>query len=370
MVSYINVFIDEYADKIVRFPSIVHGINDSAIQKRINVRTFFSVDDLVKTLTKEKRRVVIVISGSINHSEKLLLTLHRQKIHPIFFNLQVLNTSCPFSSVMPNMFSSFYKLTQTILLEWPEPSAFVGFNKDSTEDKIRLEAFKKAVEEQGVKEYVFSNDGDVDKCINHTISELPRLKNIFCTSDSVALLLMKKMKDKGIKPVDYNITGFANLKLSKHFKPSLTTIGENYYGVGVMAVEVFVFLYKRKQIHNLNLSMDYEIIFRESTHLGIKKEKEDKTLPTEVAPGEMVDFFGDEPINKIYNIENMLMKCDNKDFGILRDLLANKTYEEIAENHELVVNAVKYRLNKIENYLKVANRKELCACLNAYDLDI
>jgi DNA-binding CsgD family transcriptional regulator len=66
----------------------------------------------------------------------------------------------------------------------------------------------------------------------------------------------------------------------------------------------------------------------------------------------------------------MLVKCDDKDFGILRGLLANKTYEEIAENQELALTTVKYGLSKIENHLKVTNRKELYACLAAYDLNI
>jgi DNA-binding LacI/PurR family transcriptional regulator len=371
MAFYINVLIDEYSDNLLDLPALMQGVNESANQKKLPVRTFFSANELIKAFAKEKRRFVIVFSYSKNHSEKLLFVLQRHDIHPIFLNLRFSNTIYPFSSIIPNHYSSFYELIQTILEEQAEPTAFVGFNKDSTHDTINLEAFKRAVGERGVREYVFFNDGDVDKCLNNTISELPRLKNVFCTNDQIALLLMKKMKDTGLNPADFNITGFSNIKIGKYFKPSLTTIGLNKNSMGNLIVEAFVFLCKQNQVDGLHLSVKHEIIFRESTGLSIKASV-DRQRPWnsgEVAGG-MVDFYGDEPINKINIIESMFEKCDDKDLGILRDLLANKTYEELAENQELALNTVKYRLSKIENHLKVTNRKELYACLAAYDLSI
>ena len=372
MAYHINVFVDEYADMVLRSRSVIQGINESAYQKKIQVRMFFSIDDLIKTLEKESRRFVIVISESKINSEKWLTVLNRYGIHPVFINQQFSDTSYLFSSVMPNLYASFYRLVKAILKECAEASAFIGFNKDSIPDKFRLDGFKKAIKEGGVKEYIIANDGDVDKCISNTISELPKFKNIICTNDAVAVLLMQKMKETGVNLAEYNITGYANMKIGEYFRPSLTTIGGDYYNAGIIAVEVFVFLLKRKQVYNLCANMKSEIIYRESTHYKTKTTASDrnKLKNLEETANGMVNFYGDEPIEKMGTVESMLVKCDNKDFGILRDILANKTYEEIAENQELAVNTVKYRLNKIEKHLKVRSRKEICACLNTYDLNI
>jgi DNA-binding LacI/PurR family transcriptional regulator/DNA-binding CsgD family transcriptional regulator len=371
MPGQVNVLIDNYADMVLYSWTSLRGINETAYQKKMGVRTFFSVDDLVKTLAKESRRYVIVISESKNHSETLLSVLNRQEIYPIFINQQFEDTSYSFSSVIPKLYSSYYKLARAVLKESAEPSAFVAFNKDSIPDKFGLEAIRKAAAEQGVKEYLFPYDGDMDQCIGNAMRELPRYKNIFCTNDMVAVLLMKKMKEEGVNPADYNITGSNNTKIGECFKPSLTTVGENHYNAGIIAVEVLVLLFKQKLVHNLYVNMESEIIFRESTRLKIKKAED---IPVPWNSGEpvveMVDFFGDELINKIRIIERMLINCDERDFSILRGLLSNKTYEEIAEDHEMAVNTIKYRLKKIENRLKVSSRSEVFACLNAYDLNI
>jgi DNA-binding LacI/PurR family transcriptional regulator len=346
---------------------VLQGINESAYQKKIPLRTFFAPEVLVKALEKESRRFVIVISESKVHSEKLLWFLNNRGIHPIFINVQFSDTSYFFSSVMPNLYSSFYKLTRIILEEFSEPAAFVGFNKDSIADKFRLDGFKKAVEECNVPDYVFENAGDADQCISDTVGEIKKYRNIICTNDVMALLLMKKMKETGCDLLDYNITGYSNMKMGEFFKPSLTTTVGDYYNAGILAVEVFVFLSKKKHVQNLCINMESDIIFRDSTH---QKTRKNEIIRKSREYGEMVDFFGNESINKIDIIESMLINCDNSDIGILHALLNNKTYEEIAETYFMAVNTVKYRVKKIENRLGVKNRNELCACLRIYDLNI
>ena len=361
----INLLIDNYADMILRSRLVIQGITEIAYQKKVPINTFFSLDTMIKALRKERRRFVIIISESKIQSEKLLWYLSEKEIHPIFINEQFSDTSYSFSNVMPNLHFSFYKLTQLILKEFTEPSAFVGYNKDSIADKLRMDGFLKAVDEYGIKNHVYINNGDIDQCIHNVLAEKEKYKNIICTNDVVALLLIKQMKEMNCDPMNFNITGYSNMKIGEFFKPSLTTIVSDYYSAGIMAVEVYVFLYKKKQIYNMYVNMDSDIIFRESTHLKLRKIdlKHGNTNNDE-----MIDFYGNESVKKMDSIESMLLKCDDTDMGILHDLLNDKTYEEIAENYFMAVNTVKYRLKKMEACLKIANRKELYNYLKTYDL--
>jgi DNA-binding LacI/PurR family transcriptional regulator len=367
LTNHINVLIDDYADMDLRSKMVINGIHESAYQKKIPIRTFFSIDTLIKTLEKESRRYVIVISESKLHSEKLLSFINEKDIHPIFINMQFSNTSYFFSSVIPNYYSATYHLSKVILDEFTEPSAFAGFNADSMADKFRLDGFLKAVEEYKVPSSVFSNRGDVDQCISDTLADIGQYRNIICANDVIALLLLKKMKESGLETADYNITGYGNMKIGEYFKPSLTTMMGDYYNAGILAVDIYVFLNKKKLIQNLCVNMDSKIIIRESTHITNKKF-EPKPMPH--VEGELVVFYGNKSVNKIDRLERMLVNCDETDIGILHAIMDNKTYEEIAEIHFLAVNTVKYRIKKMEGHMEVKNRSELMEQMRSFDISI
>jgi DNA-binding LacI/PurR family transcriptional regulator len=367
----INVLIDDYTDIALRDKLVLNGVHESAYQKKMAVRTFFSIEALIRALDRESRKFVIVISQSKINSERLLLMLNERGIHPVFINLQFSNTNYFFSSVIPNYYSSVYQLTRMILGEYPENSAFVGYNADSAADKLRLDGFRKAVDEYGLKDDVFSNDGNIDITMDSLLKQINGFKNLICANDVIALLLICRMKGEGLAVEEFNITGYGNIKTGEFFKPSLTTITGDYYNEGIMAVDIYVFLVKKNylnknHVHNLSVNMDSRIIFRESTHLKAKN------LHNELKPeisGEMINFYGNNSVKEIDALERMLVNCDETDMNILRGLMAGATYEQIAESCCVSVNTRKYRLKKMGANLMVKSRKEIVERIKVYDLD-
>jgi DNA-binding LacI/PurR family transcriptional regulator/DNA-binding CsgD family transcriptional regulator len=345
----------------------MNGIHESAYQKRWSVKTFFSPETLIKALEKEKLRYAIVISESNLRSENHLIALNKENIHPLFVNMQFQDIPHSFSTVITNYFSASYRLSRLLLNEFPESSAFVGFNPDSSSDKLRLGGFIKAVKEYEVQYSVYDNNGSVNLCINDIMKEIDSYKNIVCANDALAILLIMKMKEVGLRIGDFNITGYGNFRLGEYFNPSLTTTVSDYYGKGVLAVGAYTFLLKRKTVQNLSISAESKIIIRESTHLKNKGISVNQKFQSE---GQMVKFYGDESVNMIDSVECMLTACDETDIKILHEILGNKTYEEISELNYLATNTIKYRIKKIENRLNVKNRIELIDRLKNFSLSI
>jgi DNA-binding LacI/PurR family transcriptional regulator len=365
MFNGINVLIDDYADMDFRSKLALNGIHENASIKKTAVRTFFSTTDLINTLGRKGRRFVIVISESKVRAENLLTVFNGNNIHPIFINMQFFDAMRFFSNVTPNYYTTIYQLSSMIIREYPEPCAFIGYNKDSLADKYRMDGFKNACEKYGVEYDIFSYEGDMDRCIDRAVSKINNYRNIICTNDITAILLMSRMKKLGYDPENYNITGCGNMKIGEYFKPPLSTVVVDYFSSGFLAVDIYTFLVKRIQIQNLYINSECKIIFRDSTHLT------NLSTGTGEAPAgdALIDFYHDKKVHEIDVLERMFRNCDDTDIDILRDLLADATLEKMAETSMISVNTVKYRIKKMRSNLMVKSRKDIIEYIKSYDLD-
>jgi DNA-binding LacI/PurR family transcriptional regulator/DNA-binding CsgD family transcriptional regulator len=363
----VNVFVDNY-DKIDHgSETALMGIHESVALKQKTMRTFFVLDDLLKALKKRSRKFVIVLSPSMAKMEHILTTLNRAGIHPIYINNAISNTTYSFSSVTPNFYSAMNRLTGMLLAEYPVPTAFIGYNFDSVPDRQRLDGFKQAAEESGAQWQVFSHHGDVGKNIDEAMGHLDKFQNIVCANDMIAILLLRRMKAAGVDPVHFNISGCGNTKTGQYFKPALTTMTTDYHNQGIMAVEIYSLLSKKRDIQNLSINLDCEIILRESTHLKDSQPTNGKK-PDSCAK-EAVDFYNNSMIKEIDTLEKMLNGCDEVDIDILWGLLKGWTYEKISEENSIAINTVKYRLRKIETNIGLRSRNELENYLREIDLN-
>lgn len=366
MNSDINLFIDEYLDKELTSYLYLDGIKKAAYLKKTAVRIFFSLDTLIKNLENESKKIVIVITESKIKSEKLLWVLNNKKIHPIFINFQFSDSIYSYSRIIPNYFSSHYCLASKVLEKYPEPSAIVGYNEDSISDNRHRAGFTKAIEEYGVKNAIYYNYGNIEQCIDKVMINIKEYKNLFCCNDILAFFIIQRLKRAGIDPNNYNITGSGNMALGLYTKPSISTVAVDCYGMGAMAVEIYMFLYKKNHVDHLFIDMESQIIFRQSTHLM----NDHQVVPSEPVPkGDIIDFFGNEDIIRVNILERTLESCDQMDINIIKGLLKEYTYEEICELNNLAVNTLKYKIKRLEKNLKIKSRKELLDYFHNYDLD-
>lgn len=367
MVHHINVLIDDYADMNMRSRFVLNGIHENACQKKVPVQTFFSTAALLKALSSERRKFVIVISESKIRSERLLGVLNENGVHPIFIQMQFPDYTYSYSSILPDFFLASYQLTMAILSEHSLPCAFIGYNRDSFADKNRLNGFKKAAGELQIQYKIYSNDNGIKNCLDKTMVDVKKYKNLICIGDAVAIPLIKMMKTAGINPGNFNIASLRNMKIGEFSRPSLTSVDSDYSSEGMAAVDVYMFLLKKKYIQNLYVHTDSRIIFRESTHL---KKNICKFTPKQELDGAMVDFYGDSIVKEIDTLERMFVNCDDTDMSIIRCILKGFTYEKISEFHSMAVNTIKYRVKKMEHNLNVKSRREFLDYLKQFDFNI
>ena len=365
MAYSIIVFIDYYADMNIRYKYVLDGIQDAASNRKIPVRIFYSIEDLLKALSGERRKFVIAIAESMMRSEQLLRVFNENGVHPIFFNMPFLNNIFSYSSILSDYFLASYKLTMAILSEAPKPSVFVGYNRDSFPDNSRLSGFLKAVEELGVQYKMYPNDNSVQHCLDETTEELGNYKNIICITDAIAVPLIKNMKAKDIDPGNFNIASLGSMKIGELCKPSITSIARDFSSEGMAAVDAFMLLVKKKYVQNLFVYSECRIIFRESTKI---KNISLQFMPKQELKGTLVDYYGDDIIVDIDIIERMLINCDSLDINIINSMIKGYTYEKISEINHMAVNTIKYRIKKMENYLNVKSRKEFLEYLKKYDI--
>ena len=81
------------------------------------------------------------------------------------------------------------------------------------------------------------------------------------------------------------------------------------------------------------------------------------------------NYYGDESVKELDNLDRMLLNCDEMDIKILKGLLEGLSYEQVAELHYFSANTVKYRVHlMMKNGGGYASKKDLLAEIEKYGL--
>jgi LacI family transcriptional regulator len=97
---------------------------------------------------------------------------------------------------------------------------------------------------------------------------------IFCITDLVALGVIKYLKEAGIKiPQQVGVMGFSNWKLAEIVNPSLSSVDQHGYQIGVTSAEMLI---GKIQNHDFDSHETVEIktnlVIRESTNLSFSNQ--------------------------------------------------------------------------------------------------
>ena len=84
---------------------------------------------------------------------------------------------------------------------------------------------------------------------------------VFVTGDEAAIGAINAILDKGYNvPNDISVAGFNNTKLSKMYRPKLTTVGQPLYDMGAVDMRMV----NGETLEEKKFVLPYEIIERES----------------------------------------------------------------------------------------------------------
>lgn len=88
---------------------------------------------------------------------------------------------------------------------------------------------------------------------------------VFCFNDTMALGLMSRLQQKGVRvPDDISVIGYDNIELAEYFSPPLTTIHQPKRRVGKNAFEILLERIKDKEHERRIFEMHPEIVERDT----------------------------------------------------------------------------------------------------------
>jgi DNA-binding LacI/PurR family transcriptional regulator len=148
---------------------------------------------------------------------------------------------------------------------------FLKGTKNSEVAKLRELYFKEIMKEKELlkEEYIFDSDFSIESGYNVAakLLELDKMPTaIFTSSDLSAIGLIRGLKDCQIDvPNDISILGFDGFKISNFTIPRLTTIEQDFYSLGINAINILFDMIENKIVSKEIIKIPPKLIIREST---------------------------------------------------------------------------------------------------------
>lgn len=145
-----------------------------------------------------------------------------------------------------------------------------GKIKDGGVSEKRYQGYIKAIKESGIPvkpEYVFNGNVDFAEAgaLARRVVEKTDCTAIFCMADIMAVGAIKELNRMNVKiPEEMSVIGFDNLNIANYCTPGLTTIGQDIFKKGKMAVDLLCKAIDGKNEQQEACILPVEIVARES----------------------------------------------------------------------------------------------------------
>lgn len=242
-------------------------------------------------------------------------------------------------------------------------TALVGVNRSSIADR---EKEKTVLAMRNERCDIFVCKQSLSKCIDEFIETHldSRYDGVLCVNDTVAIYLINRLKQKGIRvPDDIMVVGIGNSHLGQKHDVPVTSVNFDYCEMGRQAIRVWRFVRKNNSASRLILSLPCELIIRGST--GNFSPESRETVPDYDFGDGNEAYYYDPDVQSIIRAEAFLGECDDIDRDILYCLTENLTYSEMAEKLMLTDRAIKYRVAKMIKNFGAEKREDISAIMRA-----
>lgn len=160
------------------------------------------------------------------------------------------------------------KVVEHLYLKGYREIAYIGGSRDNYIDHLRLQAFRKAMKEYGLKAHdewlivgdYFEESGYV--AMQQLLALEKRPKAVFAASDLMAFGAIRALREAGLEtPEDIAVVGCDDIQASKYFNPALTTVRQDKEKMGHIAAYMLVDI-MNNQIGSSSVMVDPELIIR------------------------------------------------------------------------------------------------------------
>ena len=371
----IYVYIDPEYKQSIWLSQAYHSICEEAAKKKYNVilldgDNIFNAD-IDEYFKGESKRVLLVLTTSLEHSEKLGALLFRHNVHMLLVNHQNPQIANNSSCVMVDYTDGMRRIIDYLCACGKSSTALYGINPKSSTDMIKYEYFKNLQgmsysHESSIAKSIYYNKHGLDECFNYMLPELDKFDSFICANDIVARSLISKLQAIGKRvPEDVFVISFGDYLISQMGEPTLTTISVDHGELGRQALFAYRYLHKADTNINMTAKVPSTLFVRNSTaNMNPEISTERKYVP---APTEKVlDFYNDDASRKILALEKMLTSCDKLDLQIISGMLNKIPYSKMASGLFISENVIFYRIKRLVKVAEAENKEQLITLITEH----
>lgn len=235
------------------FSELARGIEDAAEKEGYSV-ILCNSDNKIK---KEERYLQVLqekmVDGIILTASEQGLTrsLERRNTPMVLLDRDILLDRKIGRIIVDNL-EGAYLATSHLLDKGSKEIAFISSRNTGRSSGERLEGYKKALKERGIKlreDLIFLGEYSIDTGYKGTLEILEKTKidGICCGNDLIAIGAINALTKKGIQiPKDIRIVGFDDIQMAQYVNPPLTTIRQPIREMGEEAVKMLIAIIEKK----------------------------------------------------------------------------------------------------------------------------
>lgn len=342
----------------------LNGIFAEAKRKKYTLR--FMPGDALAPWDEEELfgggpRQVIVVATSVSWIPQTLRCLEKRQIRAILINYDSFAQPSSHSVVRMDYVNAMQRLMGYFYHYGRRRVALVGFNPNSSADRMKARFFVSALRAQGdddPQRHVFQNHGDLRACFARFLPFASDYDALICANDLVAVSALRQLRQAGVAvPERLFLAGFGESILAQHTCPSITTATLDHEEMGRQAVMLFAYMHRQNACVTASIQVESRLAVRQSTQN--LPATGDLVLEAGMGDAESVDFYRDEEVQALLREEEFCCGLDALDWDILALLAQSVPLEAIAERCQSTPSTVGYRIRQMQARAGVASRQAL-----------
>jgi DNA-binding LacI/PurR family transcriptional regulator/DNA-binding CsgD family transcriptional regulator len=323
------------------------------------------IDEYLLVRGRSKDRFVILMGFNVSKNSSMLEKFKKFEIPFIIINKYVQELR-NINVVSIDHIAASKDITKHLITNCGRDRiACLGFHRVSVLDTEKLMGYISALEDAGLcyeeGDIYYTGEVSLIESIDEFINHAGKYNAVFCATDSVAVIFMKKAIEHGIRiPEDIAVVGFDGIYMGKYMIPPLTTVKPNFVELGEAAVKAVSILKNDSKIKCMKLVCGYEIIIRgscgklddEYSSQGRSNDEKEMEKGTSVKgtqheANDRRQTFSDEDFIAIEKLDQLFGSASQTEIKMLGCLMDGLYYKEIAAKLFVSERTIKYYIARM-----------------------
>lgn len=326
----------------------IQGIKrEATINKGRLVRVSLAETQVLEKLAAEERPAIILVGSLLSWMSDTSQRLGQAGIHSILLASNIAHNLRHTSAITADYEKYIYDICRYLAGCQRSRIALWGIYPNSLNDLTKEQAFRDiGAGSHAPGGSVFQNRGSLDQCCQDFYEVRNHYDAVICSNDITAIKLTKYLNERGVSiPQDMYVVGIGETRLSAVIKPGITTMSLDFYSVGRYAVRLYHILKRNPLLSSLQAKMSGTMTVRESTQWR-PAARTSYELPLHTL-AEQSSFYEDGVVQELFKLENLISRCTEEDFTLLRRLKEGEKYATLAEELFMTEGALRYRVKRL-----------------------